>query len=204
MATFFDAINRFGSSDEKLVVLIGELKKMLPGAVNESGIIIALEGASIGWLLFYLSLFGLFYLFSSPFIGARELKDNIPFYASFCMLLYLWLTLAVLYHLPLMEHTIGFKLNEPVSMFLPLQIATMAPLLFWDAFLWLYRKYVRRDRVKFKIALVRSIVEISISSSLVSLACCALYANYGDTFIQQKGMCYCVLFCSFYILQHRK
>ena len=52
------------------------------------------------WYIFYALLFLLFYIFSSPFHANRELRRHWNGYVYLSTTLYVWLFLALVFHLP--------------------------------------------------------------------------------------------------------
>ena len=63
----------------------------------------------------YLALFLAAYSFSRP---VARTKRHV--YAMVCYCLNIWLAAISIYHLPLVRHVVGFDLQAPVSLFLPL------------------------------------------------------------------------------------
>ena len=126
-------------------------------------------GASRSWLFVYLALFLAAYSFSRP---VARTKRHV--YAMVCYCLNIWLAAISIYHLPLVRHVVGFDLQAPVSLFLPLFAMTgitLGGIRMWTQ-LVLQRSVDTKDAA-----------DTAFSSALVSAGCCAVHAWSGGSII---------------------
>ena len=124
------------------------------------------------WYLFYALLFLLFYIFSSPFHANRELRRQWNGYVYLSTTLYVWLFLALVFHLPVLH----YDTRIPLSLFSPLLLASVVTLVVCEGVVKLCNRWM-----VFHVGFRQSSMEVMQNAILVSIACCVVYTQCGTS-----------------------
>ena len=122
------------------------------------------------WYVFYALLFLVFYAFSSPLTSNREWRRQWGGYGWLSYALWLWLSLAVAFHLPLLH----YDTKVPLSMFSPLFLASVLTLVVSEAAIKLLNRWF-----VYHVGFAANSMEVLHNSTLVSLICCIVYTQCG-------------------------
>jgi hypothetical protein len=90
-------------------------------------------------IILLLLLYLVFFLFSSPLIGNRDLRSSWSYYSNAATMGYLWIGASTVASLPIVSALTGYSLARPASLFAPLAGVTVGVLLLWDLALYCLR-----------------------------------------------------------------
>ena len=124
------------------------------------------------WYIFYALLFLLFYIFSSPFHANRELRRHWNGYVYLSTTLYVWLFLALVFHLPVLH----YDTRIPLSLFSPLLLASVVTLVVCEGVVKLCNRWM-----VFHVGFRQSSMEVMQNAILVSIVCCVVYTHCGTS-----------------------
>ncbi|KVI06660.1 hypothetical protein Ccrd_014985 [Cynara cardunculus var. scolymus] len=133
---------------------------------------------NIKWWSIYACLLGIFYFFSSPFVG----KTIKPSYSNFSRWYVAWILVAALYHLPSFQ-SMGVDMRMNLSLFLTIFISSIFVLLvFHLVFLGLW--YIGLvSRVAGRRPEILTILQ---NCAVLSVACCVFYSHCGNHALNEK------------------
>jgi len=114
----------------------------------------------------------LFYVFSSPFTSNRELRHRWSGYVYVSTVIYLWLSVAAAFHLPILH----YDTKIPISLFSPLFLASSITLLLCEGIVKLLNKWF-----VFHVGFRQNSLEVFQNSVLVSIICCIVYTQCGTS-----------------------
>ena len=124
------------------------------------------------WYVFYALLFLLFYIFSSPFHANRELRRHWNGYVYLSTTLYVWLFLALVFHLPVLH----YDTRIPLSLFSPLLLASVVTLVVCEGVVKLCNRWM-----VFHVGFRQNSMEVLQNAILVSIVCCVVYTQCGTS-----------------------
>ena len=124
------------------------------------------------WYIFYALLFLLFYIFSSPFHANRELRRHWNGYVYLSTTLYVWLFLALVFHLPVLH----YDTRIPLSLFSPLLLASVVTLVVCEGVVKLCNRWM-----VFHVGFRQSSMEVMQNAIVVSIVCCVVYTHCGTS-----------------------
>ncbi|KAI3825561.1 hypothetical protein L1987_07051 [Smallanthus sonchifolius] len=135
---------------------------------------------NIKWWSMCACLLGVFYFFSSPFLG----KTIKPSYSNFSRWYIAWILVASVYHLPSFQ-SMGVDLRMNLSLFLTIYVSSIFVLLvFHLIFLGLW--YVGLvSRVAGRRPAILTIVQ---NCAVLSVACCVFYSHCGNQALNEKRL----------------
>jgi len=134
--------------------------------------IVSSSSSYLFWYAFYALLFLLFYVFSSPFTSNRELRRHWSGYVYVSTILYVWLSVAVAFHLPILH----YDTKVPISLFSPLLLASILTLFFCEGVVKLLNRWF-----VFHVGFRQNSLEILQNSILISVICCVVYTQCGTS-----------------------
>lgn len=153
------------------------------------------------WGLLYFCFCWLFFVASSPFVGARKRRRKWTIYGVGYNTLLLWISAGVLGNSPFFLQIVEFDIDEPVSLLFPLFWAGLGILLSVDLLHYRAQRFLLYQakagapfadyayetvRTKFHISFVRSFSEAAISSFSCSCICVLAHTSLVDTAEESK------------------
>ena len=127
-------------------------------------------------IILFLLLYLVFFLFSSPLIGNRDLRSSWSYYSNAATMGYLWIGASTVASLPIVSALTGYSLARPASLFAPLAGVTVGVLLLWDLALYCLRTGIMAGTCP-------ESVLCAVRCGVVLLCCCA---------VVRCGMLYCI------------
>jgi len=138
------------------------------------------------WASVYLIVLTIFYLASSPFVGIRQVRQQVETYLIVYLVMLCWMFAGLVGHTPLFQQVVNFDINVTASLFFPIFWSSISVLLTVDLVLYRSQEWLRHKhhdwayekvRTKVRIPFGRTVFDMALSSVAVAVLCCVLHAS---------------------------